>query len=647
MSKFKSKLARRIMAIVLSGAMVMSNMSAYAAELAPEAETEVIESGSETEESEDSVTTEADSDDAALGDTANSDGDASGGTGNNTGDGSDNSDGSGDQGGEETASLSAPRNLSISKKEGDGTNLVLTWTAASVTPENSGYDTVKYSVKATEKDQTSEVITTEQAIETTSFEFEASKLTKGKTYTFTVTATTTKTDGAELTKDATYEYEYTDETNPGEEITVPKPENLSVTYTIAEEKVSAKFSWDKVTVEGYTITYDVKVSAPSISDVKINETGKKRFDVTVDAVVGTKGGDKLTVEMIDSAGVSVSAETVIPNTTHKISFIPEASGNYTFKATLSRDGETDISGTETEPKEFNAILKAPGNLKVTDTEGSLPVEFSWDAVKDATSYNVIVTEAVAEGATEAGKEVFKQEKVTDTKVVIETGLEPGKAYVFSVASVKSAEGEEDEVSEPATKEYTVPKPSTPGVEIQTYVFDAAKELGPDGLNLEKKATIKAGTKFFNDYFTVVGDDKAMRANSGTYSLELGKLSSNGLEFTINGTASVTIEISSNGATSHMAVGLVDASKNIIANNEGLKFVTGTAVQKVTYKGLTAGTYRIESPDIGDEDAAKRGVRIYTVTVEETPAGKKVDVDLSVKKEANGKKICFISRRNIR
>ena len=50
MSKWKGKLARRIMAIVLSGAMVMSNMSAYATELTTETATEVIETVAETEE---------------------------------------------------------------------------------------------------------------------------------------------------------------------------------------------------------------------------------------------------------------------------------------------------------------------------------------------------------------------------------------------------------------------------------------------------------------------------------------------------------------------------------------------------------------------------------------------------------------------
>ncbi len=382
MSKFKSKLARRIMAIVLSGAMVMSNMSAYAAELAPEAETEVIESGSETEESEDSVTTEADSDDAALGDTANSDGDASGGTGNNTGDGSDNSDGSGDQGGEETASLSAPRNLSISKKEGDGTNLVLTWTAASVTPENSGYDTVKYSVKATEKDQTSEVITTEQAIETTSFEFEASKLTKGKTYTFTVTATTTKTDGAELTKDATYEYEYTDETNPGEEITVPKPENLSVTYTIAEEKVSAKFSWDKVTVEGYTITYDVTVKEKDNS----SSTTITKENLTANEVTIGEGTD----------------ETLAVGKTYVFSVVAKA----------AKDGETKSSDpSETEKTvEEAAALDSPAESSLTfeektttDADKKPYVVFKWGAVTlDGydISYDIKVTEGTGDNVTE-------------------------------------------------------------------------------------------------------------------------------------------------------------------------------------------------------------------------------------------------------
>ena len=55
MSKLKGKLARRIMAIVLSGAMVMSNMSAYAAEISTEAETEIV---TEVEETAAAETTE-------------------------------------------------------------------------------------------------------------------------------------------------------------------------------------------------------------------------------------------------------------------------------------------------------------------------------------------------------------------------------------------------------------------------------------------------------------------------------------------------------------------------------------------------------------------------------------------------------------
>ena len=55
MSKLKGKLARRIMAIVLSGAMVMSNMSAYAAELTTETTTEAVSEVEETAAAEPSA----------------------------------------------------------------------------------------------------------------------------------------------------------------------------------------------------------------------------------------------------------------------------------------------------------------------------------------------------------------------------------------------------------------------------------------------------------------------------------------------------------------------------------------------------------------------------------------------------------------
>ncbi len=66
MSKLKGKLARRIMAIVLSGAMVMSNMSAYAAELSTETTTETVSeveetAAAETQENSDNEKPEAES----------------------------------------------------------------------------------------------------------------------------------------------------------------------------------------------------------------------------------------------------------------------------------------------------------------------------------------------------------------------------------------------------------------------------------------------------------------------------------------------------------------------------------------------------------------------------------------------------------
>ena len=175
MSKWKGKLARRIMAIVLSGAMVMSNMSAYATELTTETATEVIETVAETEESSNDVADDTGSDDAGNDAIISDREDTEAGSTDEIENDTDDTNGAdGDAGTQET--VDAPTNL---KAEKEGENVKFSWTAVTKTD----YD-IKYAVSLKEKDATdaqemlNSTEVTDASVSVATSEFTAEKIYK-------------------------------------------------------------------------------------------------------------------------------------------------------------------------------------------------------------------------------------------------------------------------------------------------------------------------------------------------------------------------------------------------------------------------------------------------------------------------------------
>ena len=160
-----------------------------------------------------------------------------------------------------------------------------------------------------------------------------------------------------------------------------------------------------------------------------------------------------------------------------------------------------------------------------------------------------------------------------------------------------------------------------GAENNTvYQFDASTltSIGED------KAVIPEGTSYTDGYFKTVGT-VTQRTDSKTgnvKSLEIGKALSGGIEFTVIGTATVTVEVSSTGGNNTSAVGLLNTvDKSIIENKEKIATVVGTGKTSMTYENLTAGTYQVVSP----EDANNaRGAIVYTITVDEYINGTRPD-----------------------
>ena len=200
------------------------------------------------------------------------------------------------------------------------------------------------------------------------------------------------------------------------------------------------------------------VDSPTVTAaLAVDENGKNSLiEVTVNALVGTNGGDKVTVVMQnaeDTEGVILADDSsTATSSTHKFSFAPESSGTYKFIATLSRKDETDTKNGESEAFAFMLPLGATHINSITNL-GNGSVEVDWVAVKEATGYKITVNEKAAEGQT--GKEVFTTQ-TTDPEALsfVISDLVVGTTYVFSVAPVR---GEEVGAADTAEKKITADK----------------------------------------------------------------------------------------------------------------------------------------------------------------------------------------------
>ncbi|MCD8326260.1 MAG: fibronectin type III domain-containing protein [Lachnospiraceae bacterium] len=145
-----------------------------------------------------------------------------------------------------------------------------------------------------------------------------------------------------------------------------------------------------------------------------------------------------------------------------------------------------------------------------------------------------------------------------------------------------------------------------------YLFDATELTA----SIDKEE-IEAGT-VVNDYFMIVGTvTKRLSSSTGNVtSVEVAKNSGGAIEFTVDGTADVTLEMSSTGSSNESVVALVDGNGDTVANSEGVETITGTSKVTMTYTDLAAGTYSVVSPESG----FNRGARVYTIAVTEYSSG---------------------------
>ena len=180
------------------------------------------------------------------------------------------------------------------------------------------------------------------------------------------------------------------------------------------------------------------VAAPEITEVKQN--GEK-IDITVKAVVGNDGADKIIVTLQNEENTEVGNITSsAKKDKHTVSITPDKSGTYTASVVATREGETDKDGNNKEVY-FSLPLATPVISSAT-SKGNNSVEVIWGAVKEATEY--IVT-----AATEGEKEVSVTTNADETTALL-TGLIVGKAYTISVVAVRG-----EDKTKPGTATVTV------------------------------------------------------------------------------------------------------------------------------------------------------------------------------------------------
>lgn len=172
------------------------------------------------------------------------------------------------------------------------------------------------------------------------------------------------------------------------------------------------------------------VDAPEITEVK--QSGEK-IDITVKAVVGNDGADKIVVTLQNEEKTEVGNVTSsAKKDKHTVSITPDKSGTYTASVVATREGETDKAGNNMEVY-FSLPLATPVISSAT-SKGNGAVEVVWSAVKEATGYAVTAT---AEGENEVSKVVTADE----TTALLEK-LKVGKTYTISVVAVRGTENSE-------------------------------------------------------------------------------------------------------------------------------------------------------------------------------------------------------------
>ena len=186
-----------------------------------------------------------------------------------------------------------------------------------------------------------------------------------------------------------------------------------------------------------------EVANPVITATEVNAEKAGQIDVTVTAEIGYDGADKIAVTMSDAQGEEIETKNSSKEGSEAtVSFTPAASGTYTFSVKAIRADEEDKQGTETKSCEFVLPLTKPV-IKGVTCQGGGKAKVAWNAVKEAKKYLVTVDGAY----TTDGKSIEKEVTAQTTDTVVE-GLKVDQEAVIYVTAVR---GDDNKLSDGFSK----------------------------------------------------------------------------------------------------------------------------------------------------------------------------------------------------
>lgn len=177
-----------------------------------------------------------------------------------------------------------------------------------------------------------------------------------------------------------------------------------------------------------------EVANPVITAVEVNAEKAGQIDVTVTAEIGYDGADKIAVTMSDAQGEEIETKNSSKEGSEAtVSFTPAASSTYTFSVKAIRAEEEDKQGTETKSCEFVLPLTKPV-IKGVTCQGGGKAKVAWNAVKEAEKYLVTVDGTY----TTDGKSIEKEVTAPVTEIIIE-GLKVDQEAAIYVTAVRGAD----------------------------------------------------------------------------------------------------------------------------------------------------------------------------------------------------------------
>ena len=210
-------------------------------------------------------------------------------------------------------------------------------------------------------------------------------------------------------------------------------------------------SGGKIMIYALTVDYRSSVSWDDIAAPVLGTPFVKDGTITVPytAQIGGIYAKSLEVTMYDADGNAVETKSVTAQgTSGNAEFQPTASGTYSFEAKLIGEGENTKASNKTTAIEFVLPMATPKGLNA-ENKGHGNVKLTWQAVAEAESYKVSVDGTVVEEGVTALAQTIK-------------GLTVGQEYTFQVAAVRG-----ENVSTPAEVKLTITEDA-----VKTWNFAA-------------------------------------------------------------------------------------------------------------------------------------------------------------------------------